>query len=265
MLLTPSPSFMPKVAGGGSWTPASLGTALVAWYKADANVYNDAGTTLATNGQTVQQWNDQSGNGFNLSQATAGNRPTYQSAGYNSLPAVNFTSASSTVLISSVIASALTSKTTSSVFVVGQATSLAGNARLVCFVNGIGSDFQTGMIWIMGASGTSVEAYENGALSSGTVSTSTNYRLGSVLDGTNHTLYVNNVGQTPVAYTAALPSGSHGYIGVGGGVTSSDGISVSALSGNWSGPVAEVVVTNTALSSTDRSNLDTYFTGKWGT
>jgi hypothetical protein len=36
--------------------------------------------TLASVNDTVQQWNDQSGNGNNASQATAGNRPTFKGA-----------------------------------------------------------------------------------------------------------------------------------------------------------------------------------------
>lgn len=66
-------------------------TNLVLWLKADTQVYNDAGTTLATNGQTVQQWNDQSGLGYNISQATSARRPTFRSTGGpNGLPSVQF-------------------------------------------------------------------------------------------------------------------------------------------------------------------------------
>ena len=60
------------------------------WLKADAEVYNDAGTTIATNGNTVQQWNDVSGNGNHASQASSGNRPTYTTNIVNALPALDF-------------------------------------------------------------------------------------------------------------------------------------------------------------------------------
>ena len=60
------------------------------WLKADAGVYKDAGVTLAANGETVQQWNDQSGNGRNFSQATSGMRPVYTTGVQNSLPGVRF-------------------------------------------------------------------------------------------------------------------------------------------------------------------------------
>lgn len=61
------------------------------WWEADLGAYNDAGVTLATNGQTVRQWNDQSGNfGDNLAQATAGARPTYVTNVVNGHPALVF-------------------------------------------------------------------------------------------------------------------------------------------------------------------------------
>lgn len=70
------------------WTPALLGSTLKAWYKADAGVYNDAGVTRAANGDLVQQWNDQSGGGFNATQPTAGNRLTLSNAYQHGLPAI---------------------------------------------------------------------------------------------------------------------------------------------------------------------------------
>ena len=60
------------------------------WLKADVQAYIDAGATLATNGQTVLQWNDQSGNNNNASQATAGSRPTYTTGVVNSKPVIRF-------------------------------------------------------------------------------------------------------------------------------------------------------------------------------
>ena len=63
---------------------------LALWLKADVGAFVDAGVTLATNGQTVQQWNDQSGNGRNVTQATALNRATWNTNQVNGLPALNF-------------------------------------------------------------------------------------------------------------------------------------------------------------------------------
>lgn len=71
-------------------SPGDVSGGLRWWLKANANVYSNAGTTLATNGTTVRQWNDRSGNANNASQATAGNRPTYYTNRINGYPALSF-------------------------------------------------------------------------------------------------------------------------------------------------------------------------------
>jgi hypothetical protein len=60
------------------------------WLKSDTGVYSDAGVTLATNGQGVQEWHDQSGNGNHATQSTPGNRPVLVTSAINSLPAIDF-------------------------------------------------------------------------------------------------------------------------------------------------------------------------------
>jgi hypothetical protein len=70
-----------------AWSPASL-PGLVVWYDAQ----NTASITL--NGSNVAQWNDQSGNGHNMTQGTAGNQPPYSATGLNGKPSVNFNIAS---------------------------------------------------------------------------------------------------------------------------------------------------------------------------
>lgn len=49
----------------------------VGWYRAGVGVFSDAGTTPANSGDAAYQWNDQSGSGNHLTQATAGNRPVF--------------------------------------------------------------------------------------------------------------------------------------------------------------------------------------------
>jgi hypothetical protein len=63
----------------------------VLWLKADAAVYNDvAATTLATNGQTVAQWNDQSGNVAHATCTPVGSRPTFVTNVLNGKPVLRF-------------------------------------------------------------------------------------------------------------------------------------------------------------------------------
>lgn len=66
------------------------GTGNVLWLKADAGVFTDAGITPATNGQNVQQWNDQSGNTNHAAQASSVLRPVFVTNVLNGLPALHF-------------------------------------------------------------------------------------------------------------------------------------------------------------------------------
>jgi hypothetical protein len=99
------------------------------WLKADSGVYTDAGSTLATNGQTVEQWNDQSGNGNNVSQATSGNRPTFETGlwGSANMPGVLFASASSNYMDSPTFGTPLSQPTT--IFIVVQQTIIGGATK----------------------------------------------------------------------------------------------------------------------------------------
>ena len=238
--------------------PSIFGADLVAWYKADTAVYNDAGITLATNGQTVQQWNDQSGNGYNLSQATSANRPTLNTAGYNSKPAIIFSSSAATQLATGASAVSL-GGTTASGFAVGQQTTgIGGNARLLDFIaTGDSSDTGTAKsgIFIIRASTPSVYTYRGsiGFGSGVSVSVATNYRMGGVFDGTNQVTYINNVAGTASAGGGTW--GTTGQIRVGNDPTG----------GAWNGPCAEIVVVKVAPTVTQLAQLDAYFTNKWGT
>ena len=63
---------------GGAFNPVSLFSGTGGFlFDAGQHAYSDAGTTLATDGQGVQQLNDISGNGRNVSQATGTKRPLW--------------------------------------------------------------------------------------------------------------------------------------------------------------------------------------------
>ena len=66
-------------------------TGNVLWLKADAAVYSDAaGTTLATNGQSAAQWNDQSGNLAHAICSPLASRPTFVTNVINGKPVLRF-------------------------------------------------------------------------------------------------------------------------------------------------------------------------------
>jgi hypothetical protein len=94
LLLCGQIQFAPFMVDDGAFSPLSRGSALVAWYKADADVFEAAGDP-AEDGDPVLQWNDQSGNGRHIIQETAADKPLYQTNILNSLPAIQFVSTDS--------------------------------------------------------------------------------------------------------------------------------------------------------------------------
>jgi len=65
------------------WTPAQISTAL--WLDAADS------STVVLSGSKVTQWNDKSGNGNHVSNATTSTQPIYSATGFNSKPCVQFT------------------------------------------------------------------------------------------------------------------------------------------------------------------------------
>lgn len=102
-----------------AWTSTSPGgvfTNLALWLKANGELYSDvAGTIPVSDGSTVALWRDGSALGNSVSQATAGNRPTYRNnvaSLVNFNPVLQFTMGSSYLHTSGVISSALNNNVT---------------------------------------------------------------------------------------------------------------------------------------------------------
>jgi hypothetical protein len=72
--------------------PGGVADGLEFWVRADMEIYSDAGSTAAVDGTSVQQWNDLAGNDLDLTQTTAGQKPTYRAgvARGNFNPALDF-------------------------------------------------------------------------------------------------------------------------------------------------------------------------------
>ncbi len=79
--------------------------------------------------------------------------------------------------------------------------------------------------------------------------------FGLILNGAVSTPYLDNVAQS--TGTNALTTAM-----IIGGRTLSE---IDSTLNQWEGPISDIVITNSALRSTDRNNLDTYFTCQWGT
>lgn len=59
------------------------------WFHPNSGIYKDAGITPAADGDSIQQWNDASGGGFNATENTASRRPVYRAGAINGFAAVD--------------------------------------------------------------------------------------------------------------------------------------------------------------------------------
>ncbi len=62
------------------------------WLRANSGAYTDTGVTLATtDGQTIQQWDDNTSSALDMTQLVAANKPIYRKNYLNFNPGLQFT------------------------------------------------------------------------------------------------------------------------------------------------------------------------------
>jgi hypothetical protein len=219
----------------GGWTPAQLGTNLTLWLDA-ANP-----GTLALNGTRVKQWNDLSGWGNNVANASAATQPVYQTNGINNRPAISFTTAGTGLLgaknfgVSGSAPRALAAVMNGGL--VGTGT--RKNSE------GFGLDISTAGAWVpyFGNSNDVVQSRPPFAASASVV-------VGEFYNGIGQG-YVNGaLCESNNAVANTLPSA----IQLG---TGSDG-------NRPSGKISEVIYLSTELSASQRHQLEGYLAWKWG-
>jgi hypothetical protein len=233
----------------------------------------DASTvTLSTS--KVTQWNDKSGNGYNFTQSTSGNQPTYSTSSLNSLNTITFTAANNTYLLGtastnfmgtnslSVYGIFKTNNSTSGSSVFSKALYGSASGRILygyrdpgtpgTIVGGIGgnqgsnvytsiSDTYTGGAWrvfgfVSDRSGWTNITYQNGiSIGSTTITVDTTTNL-----------------------TNAFP------MLVGAYNNSSGGASPPQAGQYLDGAVGELLVFSSALTTSQRQQVEGYLAHKWG-
>lgn len=238
-------------AGGApaAWTCTDLGSALVACY----DVTN--ASTVHESGGAVSQLDDLSGNGYHVTQSSAGNKPTYSATGFpGSEPGItcdgtdDWLGTSSTAVAMGVSAFAFFLSATG-------AASGDTDGRFSFQGNGDSSDYgaTTSAVLIDYLPSPFIKwaSYRAGGKSAVppfTYAVDTAYRLGTVFDGADNIFYINNSAQTPVASTGTLAA--TGGLGL---CSSYDG----ALS-NYGGTFQRVILMNRAPTSQERTDIDTW-------
>jgi len=270
-------SVAPTVA---TWTPLDLGSPmLVAWYDATDSVYTDAGTTLATDGQTVRQWKDKSGNGFHVSQTNSAQRPTFRASSSiaNNRPAVDFTMFTHYLRNDAVTFPTPTSRWTIYAVFSAAPTGLIADNRIFSYAAaGFNNDYDSprGMIMLRNAYASgeggldTIGAYQrndadpdSGHFANKPINSNQLYRFGvsmaSDLNVWNAWLNGVNEVQSIVFLDIVGPSGR---IGVGGNPITGESTDL----GGWGGLICEIIVCSDQLQVNEQPDIENYLKSKWG-
>jgi hypothetical protein len=234
-----------RAAGGAPPT-----TDLVLWLKADEGVYNDAGTTLATNGQTVQQWNDFSGNSYHASQATSGSRPAFNTGSLNGLPGIAFDSKFMTVANNADLAL----NADSSIFVVIQGAFMDSNVMSIISKDNNAS--AGAYLYYLTTIAGGFPNIDRPFIAAGTKANNTagTSLIAAIISGSTVSYYRNGASdgvQSLVTGTATTKDLMIGAFGNG-----SQNVLKATLH--------EIVLFKSALGSTARDAWTSYLRGKWG-
>ncbi len=245
------------VGGLNLWRPGNLGAQLALWLDAEDT------STITLNGATVSQWDDKSGNGRNVAQATAASQPTYSIFSASAKAALSFDGGDSLEnlvpgdLLQNVPGATLATvanytNNTVGRCVVGISTPTAGQNRATLSANLAGTaGYLTG--------GRRLDSDTFGLAGSATFTAAATLIQTGVLDYTNSDAfsYVNgslNASNTSFQTNGNTSNTSPGalYIGQSGTATNS-----------MIGLIGEVIVTSTALSAADRERVEGYLAWKW--
>lgn len=252
------------------WRPDALGASLALWLDAE-----DA-STITLNGSTVSQWNDKSGNGRNMSQATASAQPTYSATVLGGKPALTFDGTSdfmsagdtldvetSNLTIMSVVKYATNNQ---SGIIVGKSLLGPGAGRysLGRFLSGgnfgTGAQFNSFLVAWDPSTGTLfttvADSSTNTKILGGEWSRGVSNGYDKIWDNGTNTATLTYAGDTNT-----LNNTNELWIGA---YQSTSGTTPPSASSYLNGQMAEVVIVQSVLSTTDRQKLEGYLAWKWG-
>lgn len=231
--------------GSAAWSPASLGSQLKGWFRADLGV---TGTT------TVTAWANQVSGGPSVTNnAGAQPAPSLQASGINGLPSLAFDGTQVlTNLTTNLVASG-----DRTVILIARASSTTGGSILTFRVSAFWHSFGA---FNAGGAGTTY-AYLDGAAQN------INFTVQPTINATNNVfaffegpteglvVSVNNVNKSLSAATITTPDSGLAGFSIGGAGLGTQG---------WPGLLSEAIVTNTVLAGADLTNAMAYVTARYG-
>lgn len=238
------------------WTPASLSNLLI-WLDA-----SDAPTVLLS-GSNVTGWNDKSGNSNNFTIAGTGN-PTYSATSFPGskpgiAPTVNNALRRTSQALNSAVLSCFV------VYSMTAAQSFPGIVTLQGASNG--NDFSSADSFSLtgGNNSASISVDRGGSPSyngTRTITTGTARSAGIVFNGTQGITYGDFSGTTAANSSTSALGNTTANIALGARQASGGGIGATYFT---AGIISEVIITTSAITGTDLTNLQAYWTAKWGT
>jgi hypothetical protein len=229
-----------------TWSPAALSP--LGWWDASA------AATITEVSSAVSQWDDRSGGGRHLTQGTSGNRPVKST--FAGRPSILFDGSNDTLARSSFSVNS----TSMTMWVLGVIlTGATAAKRLMSFSTGtdyIGT--AGGTLTTSNGSATKFAIHRNSAeiIPTGDYSHNVLSAKLAKFDGTNASIYVNNV-------LASGPAASTGTFSSNGKLLLSGGDLASSPSFWLKCHVMEAILLKTSISDADRKKLHAYAQAKW--
>lgn len=252
------------VTGGGApaFNPASIAN-LKAWYDASDTA------TITVSGTAVTQWNDKSGNAYNVTQGTAGQRPVSGTRTQNGKNMIDFQSddvlqaatASDWTFMSNstgctAFVAAFYDTDSNSRVLIDTSGFLSANIGLACYA--AGDDNLSGLV-ARGASGTFVSLIETlGALTDNTA------KYFSVkFDNANATA----ANRVLARINGGSQTGANTYSGAASSSAPNHALYIGAYntsgSFGFNGGICEIIIYSGLLSDADILKVNNYLAAKW--
>lgn len=247
----------------GQTGPGGVGSSSnnLVWFDADSGTFTDGGTTAAGGTDLIQQWNDQSGNGNNLSQLTSNDRPRLQTSVVNGHNIVRFDGSSDFFSISLGALGAPVSVV--GVFYFDNLVQPNGNNDYI-YNLGAGS----GSVGInssisrtagnFGPGGDTYYLFDGTAVNLGPVLTGQTYNIFSQINrsaATRHNLFIDGTSQSVTDYGSALSTS--GLLNIGRYQNGVNGLN------HLDGDIGEFALFNVELNTAQRKIIENYFSSKY--
>lgn len=234
------------------WNPSMIQTAL--WLDAADS------STITLNGSTVSQWNDKSGNSRHVSQATAGQQPTWNATGLNSKPTLVF-DGSNDILLNQNAGSV--GVTNISMFAVMRYISASGE-DIPLGIGATGSNGRMRSLYRQSGGGTQGFATWGIDASSSSLSTDTGgaHHIFEAIQGNNSSVSLFRDGVAATGNPLAL-SGTSSPV-------TFNGVSLGSLQGGLVGgyysnvAISEAILIYSEVSTDTRQRIEGYLAHKWG-